>query len=363
MTNTSGVARQRPWGAWGLTLALGAGGGAVFWVLGLPLPWMLGAITATTVVAVAGGRLAVADPLRTGMISVLGVMLGSAFHPGMLEQMARWGPSLCGLLAYVGLSTLLVAAWLRRVAGYDPVTAWFSAAPGGLSQMILMGGALGGDERVIGLSHGIRILLVVFTVPTAFALLAGYERPDGGAAVGVGVGPGSGGFDLMDAVWLLGCAVLGGLGARVLKVPAGMMIGPMALSALVHGLGWTASHPPALAVAAAQVVVGASIGARFAGVSAREVARLFVASIGATAVLLALTVAFAGGLSLITPLPPRELILAYAPGGVVEMSLVSLALGVDVAFVSTHHIARILLIVLLAPLAVRLSGRRPDPRG
>jgi uncharacterized membrane protein AbrB (regulator of aidB expression) len=78
---------------------------------------------------------------------------------------------------------------------------------------------------------------------------------------------------------------------------------------------------------------------------------------------LALTVAFAGGLSLITPLPPRELILAYAPGGVVEMSLVSLALGVDVAFVSTHHIARILLIVLLAPLAVRLSGRRPDPRG
>ncbi|SDE92355.1 AbrB family transcriptional regulator [Rhodospira trueperi] len=360
MTDADGETRRRPWGAWGLTLALGAGGGAVFWGLGLPLPWMLGAITATTAVAVTGGRLAVADPLRTGMISILGVMLGSAFHPGMLEQMARWGPSLCGLLAYVGLSTLLVAAWLRRVAGYDPVTAWFSAAPGGLGQMILMGGALGGDERVIGLTHGIRILLVVFTVPTAFALLAGYERPDGGAVVGAG--PGSGGFDLMDAVWLLGCAVLGGLGARALKVPAGMMIGPMALSALVHGLGWTASHPPALAVAAAQVVVGASIGARFAGVSIREVARLFVASIGATAVLLALTVAFAGGLSLVTPLPPRELILAYAPGGVVEMSLVSLALGVDVAFVSTHHIARILLIVLLAPLAVRLTDRTPARR-
>ncbi len=35
------------------------------------------------------------------------------------------------------------------------------------------------------------------------------------------------------------------------------------------------------------------------------------------------------------------------------MSLIGLALGVDVAFVATHHLIRIFLVILLAPAAVR----------
>ncbi|MBB4286557.1 AbrB family transcriptional regulator [Roseospira goensis] len=354
-----GAPKRRPWGRWGLTLGLGVGGGVVFQALGLPLPWMLGAITATTATAVAGVPLRVPAPLRLTMVSVLGVMLGSAFHPGIVAQMMAWWPSLLGLVGYVLLSTVAVMVYFRWVPRYDPVTAYFSAAPGGLTQMILLGGALGGDDRTIALNHGIRILLVVFTIPTGFAVLAGYERPDGGAAMAAGGSAAM--LTLVDAAWLLGCAVLGAGLAHILRIPAGFMVGPMALSALVHGLGWTASSPPVPLVAAAQVVIGAAIGARFSGVPARAVARVFVGAIGSTAVLLAITLAFAGGLSLVTDLPPRELILAYAPGGVVEMSLISLALGVDVAFVSTHHIVRIMLVVLLAPLAFKLMGRvRPS---
>jgi len=52
-------------------------------------------------------------------------------------------------------------------------------------------------------------------------------------------------------------------------------------------------------------------------------------------------------------------VLAYAPGGLAEMSLIALALHADVAFVSSHHVVRILLIVTLAPLTFRLL--RPAP--
>ena len=48
------------------------------------------------------------------------------------------------------------------------------------------------------------------------------------------------------------------------------------------------------------------------------------------------------------------LLLALSPGGVAEMSLIALSLDIDVAFVSTMHAARILFIVVLAPLAFRL---------
>ena len=50
-------------------------------------------------------------------------------------------------------------------------------------------------------------------------------------------------------------------------------------------------------------------------------------------------------------LPIAALVLAFAPGGLAEMSLIALALGVDPAFVSSHHVVRIFLVVVLAPLA------------
>jgi membrane AbrB-like protein len=336
---------------WLWTLALGTAGGWLFMVAGLPLPWMLGAVTVTTLAAVAGLRVAVEDRFRWGMVSILGVMLGAAFQPGIWADMATWWPSMLGLLVFVALSMLAVAAYFRRVARYDPPTAYFSAAPGGINYMAELGREMGGDDRAIALNHALRIFLVVLCIPTAFTLLLGYERP-----AGVGAGPGAAGLGIppSDLAWLIGCAVAGSLLARLLRVPAGPLLGPMVVSALVHGLGWTASHPPALLVAAAQVVVGCGIGTRFSGVPARAVGRALVVALGATAVLLVVTVGCAGALSLLTDLPTPELILAYAPGGVVEMSLVSLAMDLDVAFVSTHHIVRIMLVIALAPVVVRL---------
>jgi len=43
------------------------------------------------------------------------------------------------------------------------------------------------------------------------------------------------------------------------------------------------------------------------------------------------------------------------------MSLISLAMGVDIAFVSTHHFLRIFLIILLAPMVFALVRRAAEP--
>lgn len=57
------------------------------------------------------------------------------------------------------------------------------------------------------------------------------------------------------------------------------------------------------------------------------------------------------------------MLLAFAPGGVAEMSLVALALGIDAAYVATHHVVRIFIIVVAAPLLFRLVRRPEDKRG
>ncbi len=73
--------------------------------------------------------------------------------------------------------------WLfyRRLARYDTVTAYFTAAPGGLNEMILAGGAIGGDERRISMSHAARILIAIFALSFGYRWFGGYA-PAGAVA-------------------------------------------------------------------------------------------------------------------------------------------------------------------------------------
>ncbi len=340
------------------TLAMGSLGGLLAVWAQLPLAWMIGAMLMVTCLAIAGAGVRASPPLRSGMVAVLGVMLGSGFTPQMVDQMPLWSISLAGLLPYTALSGLAGYLYFRRFFGYDPATSYFSAMPGGLSEMLLIGSQSGGDPRVISLTHAARILMVVMILPFGFQAALGYE-------VGSSSSPGKPLLEvpLEDLGLLAACALVGLPLANLLRLPAAHLIGPMVLSAVVHLAGLTTAAPPLELVAAAQVVIGSAVGTRFAGTDLRFLARALLGAAGLSVLLLTITLLSALLLTLPTGLPLEPLILAYAPGGLAEMSLIGLALGLDAAFVATHHSVRIVLIVILAPLAFRLASRwrRTEP--
>lgn len=336
-----------------LALALGGLGGWFAHSLQLPLAWMIGAMLATSIASLGGAPIAMAAPLRTMMVAVLGVMLGSGFTPEILASAGSWTPSLLAIAFYVATCGLAGMGYFRLFCNYDPVTAYFSAMPGGLSEMVLVGTEMGGDGRVISLIHATRIMLVVLSIPFAFTLGGGLDLGNRPA-----IGPALAELPAYDYV-ILGCSgLIGYVVARWLRVPAAAVVGPMIISALVHLAGVTAAKPPAEIVACAQVAVGTALGARFAGTPLRLIGRTLLASLGVTAILVGITVAFALGLHVSSGLPTGPVVLAFAPGGLAEMSLIAIALGADAAFVAIHHIVRIFLIVVFAPFAFRLIGRR-----
>jgi uncharacterized protein len=81
-------------------LGIGIIGGALFAWAGAPLAWMLGALIAVTAASLAGARLAIPSPLRTVMVAVLGVMLGSAFTPEITGHIAAWSGAVLVLLDF-----------------------------------------------------------------------------------------------------------------------------------------------------------------------------------------------------------------------------------------------------------------------
>jgi uncharacterized protein len=333
-------------------LALGGAGGLVFWQLNLPLPWMLGAMTFTTLAAVLGIRIAMMPRLRFLFVAILGVMLGSAFTPAVLGDLERWSVSFAWLTLYVVAATFIVNFYYRRVAGYDRVTAYFAAAPGGLSEMIMAGHSFGGDEGRISLAHGARILIAVFVLTFGYRWFGGYHPPDGGIAAATTP------LHFADALWLTGAGTVGFFAARALKIPAYALVGPMILSAALHLLGFTESKPPVLLVAVAQIAIGAMVGARFDNIPPRIVGRAILLATGATAILLALALGFALLVAASAGISLAAALLAFSPGGLAEMSLIALSLGIDSAYVSSHHVARIFLIVLIAPALFALLSRR-----
>jgi uncharacterized membrane protein AbrB (regulator of aidB expression) len=59
----------------------------------------------------------------------------------------------------------------------------------------------------------------------------------------------------------------------------------------------------------------------------------------------------------LTGIPKAPIVLAFAPGGLAEMSVIALSLGIETAFVATHHVARIAMIVIGAPIVFRTARR------
>ena len=336
-----------------MSLGIGAVGGVLFQWMAMPLAWMIGAMIFVTIAALSGAPMRGSSGLRNFMVPVLGIMLGSAFTPETLGQVHRWVPSILIMLVFVAIVIAGVATYLYRIMGFGPVSAYFSATPGGLTTMVVIAGAWGGDEKRIGLTHSIRILLTVLIIPFYFKIFEGYV-PGGLESLGSIVD-----LTFKDGLILATCT-LGFPLFKILKLPAAQILGPMSLSAVVHAVGLTEAKPPFEMVNIAQLVIGTSIGARFAGVSVKRLFRVMIAAAVSTVFMVTLAAAAAWGLGEATGLPFHAIWLAFAPGGVAEMTLVSLSMGIDVAFVSTHHVIRVAFMVIAAPIVFHILHKHWD---
>jgi uncharacterized protein len=332
-------------------LAIAACGGAVFFLIHAPLPWTLGSLSATGLVAVAGRPWLLRTQARTIVRPVIGVLAGSAFTAELLVSMLHWWSAILIVFVYALTSLLIGYVYFRKVGRFDGATAFFASAPGGLGELSLIGGSLGADMRRLVVVHSIRILMVVFSVPFALQIILG--QPIGrtvptlnGAATLSGI----------DWIVLAACAFGGFLISRAVRIPAGPMLFPMFLSMAVHVGGLTHAAPPSWLIASVQVVLGGVIGARFAGLKWHHARHAIITGIVWAAAMIGMAAAFAVIGAWILGYPYFGMLLALAPGGMVEMTVITYAVGIDVAFVVVCQLFRILLVLVMTPFAFQLLG-------
>ncbi|MGK7663670.1 MULTISPECIES: AbrB family transcriptional regulator [unclassified Marinovum] len=333
--------------------------GALAAALGLPMPWMIGALigSALAVAVFQNGPLASYDfpmRLRTGFITLIGVMIGTQATPDLLSQLQYLPLTLAALIVFIACAHAGNVVIFRRLGGYDRTTAFFSGTPGGLMESILLGESAGADLRLLTIQQFLRIIVVVSLVPAGLSLWLGH--PVGSAA---GALPGETAQITAGELLLVLIAAAVGLAlARLLRLPAGQITGPLFLTAGLSMAGYIDLHVPFWMIATAQVVVGASLGLRFKGVTARMLRRSVWLALLSVGFMLILGAGLATGLHFATGLPFLVLLISFAPGGVTEMSIIALSLAASPALVSLHHVLRILLTVVELTLLTRVQTTR-----
>ncbi|MGG7564769.1 AbrB family transcriptional regulator [Rhodovulum sp. DZ06] len=332
-------------------LAVGAAGGWAAEEAGMPLAWMLGALFACMAFSVAGQPVMVPIWLRMIFMGLIGLFLGESFTADAAAQLSRWPATILMAVAYVPTGAAACYLLFRHAARMPRGTALLSGLPGGMTAVAIFAQGLGGDERQVALSQSMRVAFVVLLAPAiAFGLL-GLPAPT--AETYAAEIP----ISWADAGLLAAASTVLALGAARMRWPLPYLIGPLIASAALRFPGVVEGQLPAWLVELALLVCGASIGTRFAGVKMG----VFAATLGwtfvGTCVLMAISAVFGLAAQWLVGVDLFAAMLAFAPGGVAEMSLIAIAIDADPGFVATHHMARIFAILFALPLIAGRLGR------
>ncbi|MCW2967968.1 MAG: rane protein AbrB duplication [Solirubrobacteraceae bacterium] len=341
------MARAAAWvGAGALTAGLAWASGKA----GLPSPSLFAALLVGLAIALtAPERLAVGRAPFVAAQAVTGVLLGTYLRSSSLTALGdAWLPVTIVSLATLAFC-LAAGVALARFTELDPPTAALGSVAGGASGIVTMAEDLGADDRLVAFMQYARVLVVVLITP----LLSAVAFPGHNAGlVAIGCGPYLGtvaGWPLTFAV----AAVGGILGLRV-RLPAAVLLGPMILSGVLT-LAW-----PGLGVAVPPIardvgfaLIGLQVGLKFTVETIRQVGRLLIPVLVSIVALLigcfglALVLHWTASVSLL------DGYLATTPGGLYAVLAIAVGAGSDTTFVVAVQGLRLLVMVLLAPVAVR----------
>jgi membrane AbrB-like protein len=344
-----------PWLLVAIAVALGGWG---LDAAGVPSSWLFAALLLGLAVALAApGRLAVPGQAFTAAQAVTGVTLGTYLQSSALSALGHdWVA-----VALVSAATLAISIGagllLARATSVDAPTAALGMIAGGASGIVTMARELGGDDRLVAFMQYARVLVVVLLTPLLIPVL--FPGHHGASAASVG-----GGEPILgtapDWLWTLLIAGAAGWAALRARVPAGALLGPMIVAGAVtlSGLDGGLAVPPLLREAAFGVI-GLQVGLRFTVETVREVGRLLVPVLACILGLLVACFGLAAVLAATTSVTLEDAYLATTPGGLYAVLAVAFGAGANTTFIIAVQGLRVLVMVLLAPLAVRLILRRP----
>lgn len=351
---------QRDWFLWATAqgpqrwLSLLAGSvllAALFAALHLPAALLLGPLVVAAGMAAGQAACFVPGPLFRLAHGVIGLLIARALTPGILPELVRdWPVFVLGIVSVVAASSAL--GWLlTRWQVLPGTTAVWGSAPGAATAMVVMAGSFGADTRLVAFMQYLRVFIVVVVATLVTRAWIGEAA---------GAAPAAAWFPPLRAGALAGtlAVIVAGawLGQR-LRIPAGSLLVPMVLGALLSNLGLIEIALPMWLLAPVYMVIGWQVGSRFDRPILRHAAAALPRMLGSIVALIAVCAGFSALLVFWGGVDPLTAYLAMSPGGIDSVAIIGSAGQADMAFVMAMQTARFLVVMVAGPWIARWVAR------
>ena len=321
-------------------------GAIIFLWLKLPLPWLFGPLLSCLLAALIGINLYSIKILSDAMRTILGVAVGATVTLSFLLALPGFWNTLIFIPIVVILSGIIGVWYFQKLCGYDFPTAYYSSMPGGLQDMLVFGEEAGGNVRAMSLIHATRVLVIIIALPILLTFIWGIslDKPPGDPIRN---------FEIEQLIILGICGIAGWKIASFLGMFGASILGPLILTAIASITGILHTRPPVEAIWAAQYFIALGIGVKYVGVTAQEIRKDILAGLGFCIFLLIITLSIVSLVINYNLAPAVDVILSMAPGGQAELVVITLIVGADLGFVVAHHVFRIFIVILGAPIMER----------
>jgi uncharacterized protein len=320
-------------------------GGMLQWAR-LPAALLLGPLAAAVLVQAGGGTVKVPRVLMTTAQAVIGCLVAQSFTPAILGGFGRHWPIFLGVVALTVTASAAIGWTLSRLRIIPGNAAVWGMLPGAATVMMLMAEAYGADFRLVAFMQYLRVVLVA-AVASVMALLFVHG---GGGRFAAGFFPP---IDLPNLAATTALALVGGVLGLAVRIPAGVLLGPLALGAALSVLGWIKIELPPVILIASFALIGWNTGLRFTRDVLAAAARALPQSVGAALLLIAFCGLLAWLLVVLLHVDPLTAYLATSPGGVDATAIIAASTTVDVPFVMALQTVRMLTLLIVAPPVVR----------
>ncbi len=317
----------------------------------IPLAWFLGPMLITSIVTLTGFKTKMPKLVLSTVLIFLGLYIGSYIDKSLFSQIHQWFWTSLIMLVYIVLSVLLVSKYLQKFSGYEKKTSIFSAAPGALGPLLILAEDEKSDLSHVATAHLIRLIIIITVFPL---IVNSFYNNENTTLAEVVVGK----QDIIHLFLLLILSIILIIFLDKLKIPAALLAGTLIASGFLQITEIASYKLPANIIDFCLLILGASVGCRFADKTFNEIARNTLHSFVATFLLVILGVLAAFVAGLIIDKNFFTLLLSYCPGGIYEVAVIAIFFNLDPEFVSFHHIIRLLMILFVVPVILKIINKK-----